>query len=100
MSYVVIWKLEDNTDSYDKWYDFLNWLDPTKITEVSTWDDSYYSRTIYKAYKVDDEIDLTYMLLKWPIYNRGDYHKWSAEKREVDSAVYTDRDIQWVDTND
>ncbi len=100
MSNVIIWKLNEQDGSYDLWYDFLLWHDSKSIKEVSTWDDSYYSRTIYKAYKVDDDIDLTYILLKWPVYNRGDYHKWSAEKREIDLAVYSDKDIQWVDTND
>jgi hypothetical protein len=100
MSTVIIWKLCDQDDSYPKWYEFLSWKEHKGIDEVSTWDDSYYTKNIYKAYRVDDEIDLTYILLKWPAYNRGDYHKWSAEKQEIDLAVYSDKDIQWVDTND
>ena len=96
MSNVIIWKLQDNDGSYNNWYDFLTWHNSKSIEEVSTWNDSYYTGTIYKAYRVWDDHDLTYILLKWNVTNRGDYHKWMEEKRKIDSIVYTKNDIRII----
>ena len=99
MSNVIIWKLHDKDESYDHWYDFLNWKQRKSIEEVSTWDDSYYTGIIYKAYRVFDDHDLTYILLKWNVVNRGDYYTWIKEKRDLEATVYTDKDIVWVDND-
>ena len=95
MSNVIIWKLK-GLEVYERWYEFLNWKDEIKVTEISHWDDSQYSDTIYKAYRVDDETDLTYILLKWNVLNKGDYYKWIEEKRKIDSTVYTKKDIRII----
>ena len=99
MSNVIVWKLQDKDDSYDKWYEFLQWKEYRSIDEVSMWDDSQYTGTIYKAYRVFEDHDLTYMLLKWPITNKGDYHTWMYEKREIDATVYTEKDIVWLNND-
>ena len=99
MSNVIIWKL-DVLEVYKRWYEFLNWKDEIKVTEISHWDDSQYSDIIYKAYRVDDETDLTYILLKWPVICKGNYHKWIEEKRKIDSTVYTAEDIHWINKDD
>ena len=97
MSNVIIWKLNEKDDSYDEWYKFLNWQDCKSIEEVSCWNDSYYTGTIYKAYRVFDDQDLTYMLLKWNVFNKGDYHTWMYEKRQIDSTVYNEDDIRIIE---
>ena len=97
MSNVIIWKLSSEDNSYDKWYEFLNWKEHIGIEEVSTWDDSFYTGTIYKAYRVWDDQDLTYILLKWDVTNRGDYHEWMNMKRKIDETVYTKDDIRIIE---
>lgn len=93
MSNVIIWKLNEQDDSYTHWYDFLNWKERRGIEELSTWNDSYYTGNIYKAYRVFDDHDLTYILIKWNVLNKGDYHQWIDEKRKIDETVYTKEDI-------
>ena len=99
MSNVVIWKLQDKDDSYDKWYEFLTWKEYRSIDEVSMWDDSQYTGIIYKAYRVFEDQDLTYMLLKWPVFNKGDYHKWMYETREINHTVYAKKDMVWLNND-
>ena len=100
MSNVIIWKLQDSPDSYNDWYDFLNWMDPASTREVSSWDDSYYTKTIYKAYEVDNEKELTYILLRWNVTNKGNYDKWKEEKRKIEYSIYDEQAIVWINTND
>ena len=100
MSNVIIWKLHDKDDSYDNWYEFLNWKDYRSIEEVSMWDDSHYTGIIYKAYRVWNDHDLTYILLKWNVVNKGDYHTWMENKRKIDATVYTKDDIRIIEEED
>ncbi len=97
MSNVIIWKLNEQDGSYDQWYEFLNWKERKGIEEVSTWNDVYYTGNIYKGYRVFDDHDLTYILLKWNVTNKGDYHVWMDEKRKIDSTVYTKDDIRIIE---
>lgn len=96
MSNVIIWKLQDKDASYDQWYDFLTWMEHKGVEEVSTWNDTVYTGSIYKAYRVFDDHDLTYILLKWNVLNKGDYHKWIEKKHKIDSTVYTKKDIRII----
>lgn len=96
MSNVIIWKLNEKDGSYDNWYEFLSWMERKGVEEVSCWNDSYYTGNIYKAYRVFDDHDLTYILIKWNVTNRGDYHQWMEEKRKIDETVYTKEDIRII----
>ena len=96
MSDVIIFKLNTQED-YESWYAFLNWFDPRTVTEVSSWDDSAFSNTIYKAYKIDDVKDLSFILLKWAPTLKGEYGEWLAMKRNIEMTVYKDEDINWID---
>ena len=100
MSNVVIWKLNEKNDSYDHWYEFLHWKERRGIEEVSTWNDSYYTGDIYKAYRIFDDRELSYILLKWTVTNKGDYHTWMEEKRKIDAIVYTKEDIRIIEEED
>ena len=100
MSNVIIWKLNEKDDSYDNWYAFLNWKEYRTIEEVSMWNDQYYSGNVYKAYRIWNDRDLSYILLKWNVANKGDYHKWMYETREINHTVYTKKDIVWVTEDD
>lgn len=99
MSKVIIFKLHTFT-SYDYWYEFLNWLDHTKVQEISSWDDRSYSNTMYKAYKIDSDQDLTYILLKWDVIFKGDYSDWIALRDNIETKMYSDDDINWIESND
>ena len=99
MSYVIIWKLNNDDGSYDKWYDFLNWKEPNDIEEVSHWDDTFYSGNLYKAYTVHEESLLTYILLRWPVTNKGDYNIWKQERRNVEYSIYDEQDIVWMNND-
>ena len=99
MADVIIWKLH-NDQSYDEWYDFLNWMDIRNIREVSSWDDRSYSNTMYKSYKIDDQKDLSYILLKWPVIYKGNYIAWKALRDSIENTVFTDDDIKWIERDD
>jgi hypothetical protein len=98
-SHVITFSLKSD-ESYDKWYNFLEWIATGTIREISSYDDTYYTGTMYKAYKVDDEKDLAYILLKWKVTYQGDYHKWSDMRREIEETVYREEDIRWIETDD
>ena len=93
MSNVIIFRLNEQDDTYTQWYEFLNWKERRGIEEVSCWNDEFYTGNIYKAYRIFDDRELSYILLKWNVTNRGDYHKWMEEKRKIDETVYTIKDI-------
>ena len=99
MSKVIIFKLH-TFDSYDQWYEFLNWMDIASIKEVSSWDDRSYSNTMYKAYKIDNDKDLTYILLKWDVMLKGDYNDWKALRDSIENTVFTEEDINWIERDD
>lgn len=99
MSKVIIFKLS-TFDSYDQWYDFLNWLDYSRVREISTWDDRSYSDTMYKAYKIDNDKDLTYILLKWDVIFKGDYSEWIALRDNIETTIYSEDDINWIERDD
>jgi hypothetical protein len=99
MSDVIIWKLNNIDDSYDKWYDFLNWKEPKDIEEAGTWDDTFYSGNMYKAYKIYEETTLTYILLKWPVIYKGDYDTWKQERRKVEYSIYDEQDLIWMNND-
>jgi len=98
MSDVIIFRLNTH-EEYENWYDFLNWKDDD-IEEISHWDDSAYSNTIYKVYKVDNPKDLTYILLAWAPILKGNYQEWMVMKRNIELSVYLDEDINWIDKDD
>ena len=70
------------------------------IKEVSSWDDRSYSNTMYKAYKIDNDKDLTYILLKWDVMLKGDYNDWKALRDSIENTVFTDEDIKWIEQDD
>lgn len=95
MSDVIIFKL-NTQEEYEGWYEFLNWKN-NAIEEISHWDDSAYSNTIYKAYRVSEPSELTYILLKWSPIFKGDYLDWMVMKRNIEATIYRDEDINWIE---
>lgn len=100
MSNIIIWKLQEDPDTYSDWYDFLNWMNHATVREIGSWDDSYYTRTIYKSYEVFDDQVLTYILLKWNVINKGDADVWKQERRKVEYSIYDEQDLIWMEKHD
>ena len=98
MSNVIIFRL-NTQEEYESWYTFLNWKDDS-IEEISHWDDSAFSGTVYKAYKVNNLKELSYILLKWAPIHKGNYIEWMVLKRNIERTVYKDEDINWIDKDD
>jgi len=96
VSKVIIFRL-NTTEEYEQWYEFLNWIDYPKIPEISSWDDRSYSGTMYKAYKIDSDQDLTYILLKWAPILKGEYAHWMELRDHINKSVYRDEDLVWID---
>lgn len=52
---------------------------------------------MYKAYKIDRDEDLTYILLKWDVMLKGDYNDWKALRDNINKTLYREKDINWLE---